>query len=144
MCCLVSLVEEKEDNHEDSGNITLDSIWDSLSSPMSESAKTRKREVMSHRDLLTKNMTTAEYLYYSECTKVSFTRPVKRSKFSEWCKLNTYPINFTTECIDVLGQLTYEFVEDTIRGTLKTLPTAGTAVQPEQITMYITNKLQSM
>ncbi len=35
--------------------------------------------------------------------------------------METYPISFNSECVDVLGQLTYEQLEEIVRGSLSVM-----------------------
>lgn len=98
-------------------NYTVDSLWDSIQLEESRQNQTRLNR-LKYRDELTKNMTSAEYIYYSECSKVSFIRPYKRSKFIEWCKLETYPLSLNKDCVDVLSQLAYDLLEQVVCGGL--------------------------
>eukprot|EP01114_Cavostelium_apophysatum_P017817 TRINITY_DN5377_c0_g1_i1.p1 TRINITY_DN5377_c0_g1~~TRINITY_DN5377_c0_g1_i1.p1 ORF type:complete len:506 (-),score=107.09 TRINITY_DN5377_c0_g1_i1:6-1523(-) len=105
---------------EEEQEILIESFWGSIAaSNDAEKTQDRKKRRLALRDRLTSRMTKDEYAHFSECVKVSFTRPSKRLKFSEWFKLDTYPISLPNECIDVLGQLLYDFVEDTIQGCLQ-------------------------
>jgi len=100
--------------------LELESFWGSiLMGESSDHTKKRKLKRLEYRDQLTKDLTQQEYIKFADCSKTSFTRPQKRNKFIEWCKLNTYPITFNNECLDVLGQMTYELIEDVIRGTIE-------------------------
>src|SRR5690554_1225918 len=113
-----TLVDFDKEEEEDK-NILVESFWNSLVvSDAEQKMKQKKLERLKYRDDLAQLMTKAEYLFFSDCGKISFTRPFKRTKFKDWCRLNTYPISFNNECIDVLGQLTYEFVEETTRNIL--------------------------
>jgi transcription initiation protein SPT3 len=63
-------------------------------------------------DQVTRNMTTSEYLEFSECRQASFT--LKRSKkFREWISLSQitdYRLN--DDCIELLGFIAWEFVQE--------------------------------
>ena len=125
--------------------VTLDNFWDSIVvGEAQDKAKERKLERLKYRDNFTKTMTTQEYLYFADCTKVSFTRPAKRTKFMGWSKLNTYPISFGNECVDVIGQLVYEFVEEIVRGVLNSSSSpqelAKVGISVPQILEYVKSK----
>ena len=74
-------------------------------------------------DQATRNMTTAEYLEFSECRQASFT--LKRAKkFREWTALSQitdYRVN--DDCIELLGFIAWEFVQE--------LTTTGLMLQSE-------------
>jgi transcription initiation protein SPT3 len=74
-------------------------------------------------DQATRNMTTAEYLEYSECRQASFT--LKRAKkFREWTllgQITDYRLN--DDCIELLGFIAWEYVQE--------LTTTGLRLQSE-------------
>jgi len=71
-----------------------------------------------YKDKITTYMTKDDYMYFSECSKVSFTRPQKRKKFIKWMDMAQFPFKCNNEIADVIGQLVYEYLERTVRGVL--------------------------
>jgi hypothetical protein len=127
----------------DSDNVLIgeeiESFWGSLLlGESSEYTKQKKLKRLEYRNELTKRMNPKQYLDFSESTKISFTRPLKRGKFIQWSRMKTFPISFNNECIDVLGQLTYEFVEDIARGAIEVNPNPST----QDIINFLRSRIQ--
>lgn len=97
--------------------------------------KIQNLERLAYRDSLTKLMSTEEYLYFSECKKVSFARH-RRKKFSAWSELNQFPIKLDKEFIDVLAQLLYEHLEDCVREIKKKKIILG-PIKPEHALPFL-------
>jgi len=92
-------------------------------------------ERLKYRDAISKDMTTSEYLFYAECSKVSFTRPYKRKRFVAWCKLDNFGISYSTEVVDLIGELVYEHLEGIVR-SIKQDNLMTYAILPAQIEKF--------
>lgn len=133
----------EEDELEFGGDDTLvESFWNYLVGEEARKKQEEKRlERLQYRDQLTKDMNQEEYLYYSECTKVSFTRPNRKGKFTAWCKLDTFPITLSNECVEVLGQLAYTYLEDIVRQSLLLRKDKSKGLRIKEVIQHLQKKL---
>lgn len=100
------------------------------------SIQQRLRARLESADRITRNMSTSEYMAWTECRQASFTFK-KGRKFREWVAtreplswLNrrsfVQNVRMSDEVVEVLGFLAYEMVGTLVEGTLKTRNTKAT------------------
>eukprot|EP01115_Flamella_aegyptia_P000591 TRINITY_DN108537_c0_g1_i1.p1 TRINITY_DN108537_c0_g1~~TRINITY_DN108537_c0_g1_i1.p1 ORF type:complete len:90 (+),score=18.51 TRINITY_DN108537_c0_g1_i1:294-563(+) len=84
-------------------------------------------------------MKTEEYLYFTECSKVSFTKPNKRKKFLKWSGIGDSDFQCSNEVVDLLGYLLYDQIEEIVSKIKKDRPEMLGPILPEHIHPFVNN-----
>eukprot|EP00026_Physarum_polycephalum_P005389 Phypoly_transcript_05423.p1 GENE.Phypoly_transcript_05423~~Phypoly_transcript_05423.p1 ORF type:complete len:587 (+),score=80.68 Phypoly_transcript_05423:173-1933(+) len=100
------------------------------------------------KDKLSSSIPLAEYEFYEDCSKASFTKPNKRAKFEQFIQANcmaTFSLAFSPISLDVIGLLTREFLEEIVVGALqKRVEGKKKSLEPIDILMYLQGLKQKL
>ena len=97
-------------------------------------------ERLHYRDGLTKNMTTDDYFFFTECSKISFTKPKKRKKFLKWANMESYNLKCDNDTVDLIGYLVYEHLEEIVRKIRAENPLREGPIVPSLLESFV-NKM---
>ena len=124
-------------------------LWHERLERAREEVRAAKLARAAARDRLSSSIPLAEYEFYEDCAKASFTKPNKRSKFEQFMQARCYsttsgsapsPLSFTPLALDVVGMLAREFLEEIVVGALEKRGKGGSvrkALEPIDILMYL-------
>lgn len=108
-----------------------------------EEVRAEKLARAAARDRLSSSIPLAEYEFYEDCSKASFTKPNKRGKFEQFIQARCMDslvssLTFSPLALDVVGMLAREFLEEVVVGALeKRVGAQKKSLEPIDILMFL-------